>query len=196
MAPDLPDGTRVLIDGKPVEVPHKVPPGKYKILVERDGFQTFKTSEQLVPAQVLSLEPEWKQIVIREPIFTEDIRLRTISLGQSLLVPGLGQHLQGRHIRGAIYEAIIAGAGIATLLARSDYRYDRKQYEEKGTEQRYDKAQSSRNQYIAMQVVFFTLWGINAADAGIIKPRQQSSEVAFQAQPAWGGLQLLVSARF
>ncbi len=192
----LPDDTRVFVDGNLVKLPHKLPPGTYTIRLERDGFQAFETSEELRPAQVLSLKPEWRQMPIKKPVVGEGTRSRAKSFGYSLLVPGLGQHLQGRHVRGAAYETAIAATGVGMLLAINDYGEKLDRYESKGKKEYYDSAQSARRRSIAMQAAFWLLWAANAVDAGVIEPRPQSRGVAFEARPTSEGLQILVRATF
>lgn len=192
----LSDDTRAFVDGNLVKLPHKLPPGTYTIRLERDGFQTFETSEELRPAQVLSLKPEWRQMPIRKSSVGEATRSRAKSFGYSLLVPGLGQHLQGRHVRGAAYETAIAATGVGMLLAINDYGEKLDRYESKGKKEYYDSAQSARRRSIAMQAAFWLLWAANVVDAGIIEPRPQSRGVAFEARPTSDGLQFLVRAKF
>jgi uncharacterized caspase-like protein len=69
-APDLPDGTRVFVDGESVTLPHELPPGTHRIRLERDGFQPIHRSEVLTSGQSLSLRPEW---VPTTPLTPQDI---------------------------------------------------------------------------------------------------------------------------
>jgi len=216
-APNLPDGIRVFVDGASVTLPHKLPPGAHSIRLERNGFKPVEMSETLKPAQTLSLRPQW--IPIKPPMFKPSKGIpRGVAFAASLVVPGLGQHLQKRHVRGGIYEAVTIGAGIAALWATSyyrktldDYIYVRVRLVTEAPEQTeltseirtllaeqedaYNKAKSARMLAIATQIVFGAVWGINVLDA-VTKPTRQKDGIAIEAQPTSDGGRILVSMKF
>jgi uncharacterized caspase-like protein len=225
VGPDLPDGTRVFVNGEFVALPHEFPPGTYRIRLERDGFQPVEMSETLMPAQLLSLRPEWvpttpmKPSEILKPPATQGGIPRVGAFAASLVVPGLGQHFQRRHVRAGLYEAAAVGAGAAAIWAMINYQGALDDYKdvqdrleiatrEEGKltprirelfdEQKsaHDEAESARTLSIATQIALGVVWGINALDAGIIEPAGQSDGFAFEAHPTSDGAQILVRAPF
>jgi len=243
VAPNLPDGTRSFVNGQPIELPHGLPPGTYRIRLERDGFQPFEMAKALKAGQILDLRPEW---VPETPEKTQDrSRLesgvlsleshrgvpRVGAFAASLVVPGLGQHLQRRHVRGSLYEVAVIGVGAAALWAMMKYQGALDDYEDAQgrlqvataqiqpqvslvsvqkraeliarahellveQEDTHDEAESARTLSIATQIALGIVWGINALDAGIIRPPQRSDEVTFGACLTSDGAQVLVRASF
>jgi len=217
-ASDLPKGTSVLVNGKPVTLPYELPPGMHKIHLERDGFKPVEMSETLKPAQTLTLHPQW--IPINPPTISPSKGIpRGVAFATSLVVPGLGQHLQRSHVRGGIYEVMTIGAGVVALWAMNnhqqtlnDYRDVQKQLKEEAPKQTeltseirsllneqedaHDKATFAQTLSIATQVGFGIVWGISALDAGITTPSQPKKGIAFEAHPTSDGGRILVSMRF
>ena len=213
-APDLPDGASVLVGGELVAMPHQLLPGTYNIRLERDGFQPVEMSEVLESAQVFSLRPEWTPITPLRPGIP-----RAGAFAASLVVPGLGQHLQRRHVRGGLYEAAAVVAGAVALWAMTNHQGTLDDYEDvqkrleiaaredrkltigvqrllDEQEQAHDDAESARTLTMVTQIALGVVWAINAVDAGIIGPARQSNEVAFEAYPTSDGAKVLVRARF
>jgi len=91
----------------------------------------------------------------------------------SLIVPGLGQHLQGRYKQGLTYEALVIGSVIAAVYARSYHEDTRSDYlnllkdntaSTNVIETYYNKAKSARTLAIATQIMVGISWGINLLD--------------------------------
>lgn len=148
VAPDLPGGTRVLINGSPVKLPHELPPGEYEIHLEREGFEPVDMSETLAAAQTFSLSPRWTPITPPElmPKISRGIP-PTTAFAASLAVPGLGQHLQKRHIRGMAHEAVVISAGAATVWSLINYSGKLDDYEKVRRE-----LQTAEEQYLSGQI--------------------------------------------
>lgn len=144
----------------------------------------------------------------------------------SLLIPGLGQHFQGRHLRGLSYETLTIASGVTALWARNRHQNAQKEYlkdrdqlaktaqnqteltpevrDLKAKQDRtYEHSKSARRLAIATQIAFGFVWGINALDAGIVNPPPQK-RLTFEVQPVFDSIdsidsiggQLLVSLRF
>jgi len=226
LAPDLSGDARVFVNGLAVTLPHAVPPGTYTIRLERDGFESVRMSRTLKSAESALLHPQWIPIIPASP----DDPLsrakrpgeitRTGAFAASLIVPGLGHHLQKRHKRGVIYEAAVVGTGIMALVFASSYSGKLDDYNEVRNQlqlikqgwslatetelnaliekqnEKYDKAKSARTLTIATQIALGIVWAVNAADAGLTMPVQQSEGVVFQALPTSDGAKLVVRASF
>ena len=91
----------------------------------------------------------------------------------SLIVPGLGQHFQGRYKQGLTYEALVIGSVIAAVYARNYHEDTRSDYlnslkdntaSTNVIETYYNKAKSARTLAIATQVMVGISWGINVLD--------------------------------
>jgi uncharacterized caspase-like protein len=149
IAPGLPDGTRVFVDGVSVVPPCKLPVGKHRIGLERDGFKPVEESVVLEPGQALTLPPEWFPL---EPRIS-----RPKAFAVSLAVPGLGQHIQERHRRGLLYEAGIFGTGVVALWAA---------------------AKDEDTVAAAAGICLCALWGANALDAGIADGKAFAASLA------------------
>ncbi len=187
---DLPAHTQVFVGNEAVELPHELPPGTYNIRLKRDGFRTIKIPRTLEPEQVLWLpSPEW--------VPTVPWGLRTRAFATSL-VPGLGQHLQGRRTRGLIYEAATVSAGAVALWAWFDHKGKIDDYEKDPYDlDLHSKASSARRLAIITQVVCGVVWVTNALDAAIIvKPEPRDNDAALGLYPTSDGVQIMVRAPF
>jgi hypothetical protein len=217
-ASDLPEGTRVLVNGVPVKLPYELPPGTHKIHLERDGFQPVEMSETLNPAQALSLRPQW--IPIKPPTTGSPKGIPRIgAFAASMVVPGLGQHIQKHYIRGGIYELMTISVGVATLWAASYHQKTLDDYLDAKSRLRteapklteltlgirallsdqkdaYNKAKFARTLAIGTQIALGVAWGINALDAYAVKPAQQRSGITLEARPTSDGGRILVSMKF
>jgi hypothetical protein len=134
------------------------------------------------------------------PLPTDSLKVipRSTAFAASLAVPGLGQHLQGRHGRGFLYEGLVAGAGVAAVLTRIRYQQTRDDYLnlEKQTLDAYNQTQSARTLAIATQIALGVVWGINAIDAGITKTKSQKNRVSLDVRPTTDGGRILVHVPF
>ncbi len=223
VASDLTDDTRVFVDGAPVQLPHELPPGTYRIRLERDGFQPVEMSKKITSVP-LFLRPRWVAISMTPKRIS-----RTTAFAASLAVPGLGQHLEKRHIRGLTYEATVFGAGVVTVWAIIKYNRKLDDYKEvrssletagqqyisgniepqvptafrskvrdmvKAQNDAYDEAKSARKLTIATQIVLGVIWGVNALDAGIVKSAQPAEGLALEVYPTSDGGQIMVYMPF
>jgi hypothetical protein len=137
----------------------------------------------------------------------------------SLLLPGLGQHRNGRHVRGVAYEAAIALAGAAAVVATLHHRqtlddYDvlRLQVESQAplyTEltpelqelalqqlNAYDDAQSARKLAVAAQIVVAAIWAVNALDSTLTRPQHGNGVLTLGVWPSRKGPLAALSLRF
>ncbi len=200
--------TRVFIDGSLVKLPYQIAPGNYNIRLERQGYKPIELTKTIEVAQSVTLNPVWEPIITRDKGYS-----KFVAFSASLIVPGLGQHIQKQNTRGYMYEGLVIAAGIAAIIGNvyhnntlDDYESVRNQiiYESQGKtyltpglkslydEQKdlYNKAKSARNVAIATQVILGLVWGINAIDAGVLtepKSRETSLTMSFQ-QLSDGGM--------
>ena len=141
---------------------------------------------------------------------------RGVAFTASLLVPGLGQHLQKRPNRGWLHMGLAAGTGIAALWARGRHQSTLDDYTNLQSEllkrrgltdgeatdllnkqdDAYDAARSARRLTIVTQALLGIVWGINAIDAGIAEFGQQNHGVAIDARPTTDGGRLVVHMPF
>ena len=137
----------------------------------------------------------------------------------SMIIPGLGQHIQGRHLAGYTYEGIILASGIASMITYSsfksaleDYNDARESLEKQAKssseystllaqlksdqDSAFDKAKSARTVTLICQVLLGTVWMVNIADAAMITPEHYSSGIALEPVPADMGAQIVMKTRF
>jgi hypothetical protein len=175
-------------------------------------------SETLNPAQALSLRPQW--IPIKPPTTGSPKGIPRIgAFAASMVVPGLGQHIQKHYIRGGIYELMTISVGVATLWAASYHQKTLDDYLDAKSRLRteapklteltlgirallsdqkdaYNKAKFARTLAIGTQIALGVAWGINALDAYAVKPAQQRSGITLEARPTSDGGRILVSMKF
>jgi hypothetical protein len=192
----------------------ELPVGVYRVVARKDGYEAvIKDFVEIKGNDIVELTLSLKLRKLRSGIPPGG------AFAASLMVPGLGQHLQGQKRRGLLYEAAVAGAGIAALgtyfwynESLNDYEEIREQLQKEAAEQwqitsrildleaeqedAHNKAETRRLIAILAQVALGTVWAINAVDAGFTVPPQPISGVVFEARPAPGGGQILVRASF
>lgn len=219
MGADIPSNARIFVDGKSIKLPHKIAPGKYSIRLERDGFQSIAMSKTIKSAESLYLRPQWVPMDSLAQIVGKPRISNAGAAAASLIIPGLGHHLQKRHVRGVVYEVIVAAAGIAAFVTLNSYNsklddYDavkaelmsikdgKTQTTESGLntligrqDDAYDKAESARILAVTTQAVLGVIWGINAIDAGVTMPTQYGG-LALKSLPNAGGVAILASLPF
>ena len=211
---ELPSGTRVSIDGLKTTAPYLVSPGSHTIRIDRLGFKPFEKRESLSPGQSLMISPIWV------PIGGGGGIPPMSAMAVSMVIPGLGQHLQGHKNRGILYESLVLGTGILAIITTSqhqstldDYKNVQKElYTEIDTQmimttkikdlfdkqdKLYDKALSAKNLALVSQIVFGTVWAFNAIDAGFLtKPNQGNSGFSMGIQPTTDGAIFVAKASF
>lgn len=222
-APNLPQGTQIFVNGSSVTLPYGLLPGTHSIRLEREGFEPVEMAERLEPEQVLSLRPKWIPIKLSTtdipitPPTTDPLKgiPRGTAFAASLVVPGLGQHLQGRREQGWLYAGVAAGATVAALWARSRYHSALEDYDDyrdqlpvgsvltdnirdllDKQDGAYNDAESARTLTIATQAILGVVWGINVLDAGVAEFGRQNRGVALDAHPTAAGGQILVRVLF
>ena len=142
---------------------------------------------------------------------------RGTAFAASLVVPGLGQHLQGRSNRGWLYMGLAGVPGILALWANSRYNGTLDDYKELRTQlagktgddltpdiedliarqnQAHDDAESERTFVIATQVIFGLIWAANVVDAGMTEFRQPARQFSWDAHPTTDGGRILVHVSF
>lgn len=211
---DLPIGAKVSVDGLAVTLPHLVPPGSHTIRIDRAGFKPYEKRENLSPGQSLVLQPVWVPIRVGQGLPPMS------AMAVSMVIPGLGQHLQGHSNRGFIYEGLVLGTGIFAIIATSrhhstlneytdlrDELYLEMQEQMKMTSKiknmlneqdlLYDKAVSAKNLALISQLIFGAVWAFNAFDAGfLIKPYQDNLGFSMKFQPTTDGYIFVAKASF
>ncbi|MGB9596292.1 MAG: caspase family protein [Candidatus Poribacteria bacterium] len=212
--PDLPNGAMVSVDGLVVTPPYLVPPGSHIIRIDRAGFKPYEKRENLSPGQSFIIQPVWVPIGIGRGLPPMS------AMAVSIVIPGLGQHLQGHKNRGFVYEGLVLGTGIFAIIATSrhhstlneytdlrDKLYLEMQEQMKMTtkiknmfdeqDKLYDKAVSARNLALVSQLLFGTVWIFNAFDAGfLIKPTYDNSGFSAKIQPTIDGAIFIAKASF
>ena len=212
--PNLPADAKVSVDGLPVTQPYLVSPGSHVIRIDRAGFKPYEKRENLSPGQSFIVQPVWIPIGAGRGLPPMS------AMAVSMVIPGLGQHLQGHRNRGFIYEGLILGTGIFAIITTShhhstlneytdvrDELYLEMQKEMKMTvkiknlfneqDKLYDKAVSAKNLALISQIAFGTLWAFNAIDAGfLIKPNQDNSGFSVNIQPTTDGAIFVAKASF
>jgi uncharacterized caspase-like protein len=220
----------------------ELPPGRYVATAKKNDYysevQDFKiTANQKTPL-ILTLKPKQPEKApskFKSDAIQSGSRVsaggssvvkgqkgipRPFAFGASMVIPGLGQHLQGHKTRGFINEGMVIGTGIFALVAnsrhhstRNDYIAVRNELENKAKiqmrmtsevealfreqEDKYNKATSAKNLAIVAQLMFFTAWGVNAFDAGFLAhPAENSSGLAMDIQPISDGAVFIVKASF
>jgi hypothetical protein len=206
-------GSRVFVDGSLVMLPNLFPPGSHAIRFERDGFKTYEKKEIFNAGQELSVVPVWVPLKGQKGV------PRFYALGASLVIPGLGQHLQGHKMRGIVNEGLVIGTGLFALIANSRHHSTLDDYtaihDELKTEismqmkvtpeirtlfqkqdDSYNKAKSAKNLSLIAQLMFFTAWGVNAFDAGFLTPAQSNSGIVMEIQPIHDGAVFIAKVSF
>ena len=212
---NIPKDALVFVDGSLVKLPYQIAPGSYRIKLERQGYKPIEITKTIEVSQSIVLNPIWEPISIRSKGYP-----KAIAFSASLLVPGLGQHIQKQNTRGFIYEGLVLGAGIVALIGNiyhnntlDNYESVRNQiilesqgktyltpnlkdlYDEQ--KKSYDKAKSARNLSIVTQVLFGIMWGINAIDAGVLtEPRSKDSNITMNFQQLYDGGVIIVKNSF
>ena len=92
--PGMPKETKVFLDGAPATLPQTVTVESHEIRLERPGYRPVIITPDLVGRTALELQPAWISLPRRSG------PPRGGAFLASLAVPGLGQHLAGRHVRG------------------------------------------------------------------------------------------------
>ena len=202
----------------------ELPTGTYRVVAEKSGYQPASRASIEIrtntPTRVtLALEPIVKPA---NPLSTSPTQLtpagppRGTAFAASLVVPGLGQYLQGRSNRGWLYMGLAAGAGVAAVWANGRYQGTVDDYvgvqdrlrnggltedealdlldQQKGA---YDDARSARTLTFATQALFAVIWGINVIDVGVAEfGGQRNRRVAVDARPTTDGGRILVHVPF
>jgi uncharacterized caspase-like protein len=207
-------------------------PGRYVVTARRDNYNSEVKDFKIVSNQrallTLTLKPKQSEKVLEPEKATTILKPNNISkgvprfyaFGASMVIPGLGQHLQGHRIKGFINEGVILGAGLFALIANSrhnstldDYNAVRSELENEAKIQMrltteiktlfqkqddaYNKAKSAKNLAIVSQLLFFTAWGVNAFDAGFLtSPSQNNSGLTMEVQPISNGAEFIVKTSF
>lgn len=212
---NIPKDTQVFIDGSLVKLPYQIAPGSYRIKLERRGYRPIELIKTIDPSQSVTLDPVWEPISIGSKGYP-----KSIAFSASLLVPGLGQHIQRQNTRGLVYEGLVIGAGIVALIGNmyhnstlNDYESIRNQvmlesqgktyltpnlknlYDEQ--KKSYDKAKSARNLAIATQILLGVVWGINAVDAAVLtEPRLKDNNLTMNLHQLYDGGMIIVKNSF
>jgi len=214
---NMPKEARVSVNGIMVNLPYQTAPGDYRIHLERNNFLPIDMSLNLKPAQSITLSPEW------QPASSVKVKRRMpgiATFAASMVVPGLGQHIQKHNMRGIIYEGLVAGLGVFALVSNMHHHNTLDEYlniqkeiinESQGKsyltpelrvlydEQKksYDKAKSARSLTLTSQLLLGLAWGINAFDAGFFTGyTPQSGSLAIESLPAYDQVKLSVAMAF
>jgi hypothetical protein len=211
---ELPSGTRVSIDGLQTTAPYLVAPGSHTIRIDRLGFKPYQKMENLSAGQSLLVSPTWVPV-------SGGGGIQPISaMAASMVIPGLGQHLQGHKNRGIFYESMVLGTGILAIITNSRHQSTLNDYKDVQNElnaeisyqmimtvdiknlfdkqdQLYDKAVSAKNLALFSQFLLGAVWAFNAIDAGFLtRPVQDNSGFSMRIQPTIDGAVFVAKASF
>jgi len=98
--------------------------GRYKVIVKKYGFETYKSSVFLQPEKQMNLSVKLKP------------KTRFKAIARSTLIPGWGQNYSGQKLKGGCFFMAAVGAVAAYLKADSDYDDKNHQYENTLTQYR------------------------------------------------------------
>jgi len=211
----------------------ELPIGTYRVEAEKEGYEAaFKdyvviemdASVQVtlvlkpLETSVSPIVPE-RTIIPSKPTAAPGGVPRAGLVAASLVIPGLGQHLNGYSQRGFAYEAVTVATGAVALWALisyngklEDYKDAKSLLEAESSNQTeltaglrdlitkqndaHDKAESARSLANATQIAFAVVWGISALDAGFVMPIEKRSGFALEAYPTSDGGRIVVSTSF
>jgi len=197
--PNAPADVRVWVDNVPTTLPAEVPPGIHRLRIERPDYEAIEYESMLADGENL-LTPNW--IPLPKPPLSSPPQVPTpgskggiwplAAFGASMIVPGLGQHLQRRHGAGVLMEVLVAGSAAAAVAATLDYNEKRDRYiwiNDNLSRSSYTVDQAIRAQELATeaqtrarvaQIALGAAWLINVLDA----PRGSSRRsVVFESTP-------------
>jgi hypothetical protein len=144
---------------------------------------------------------------------------RVVAVSSSLLLPGLGQHLNGRHVRAIAYEVAAGLAGAAAVVATVHHRQSLDDYDalrlqvatqaplhteltpylqDLASQQldAYDDTESARKLAVAAQIAAAIIWAISAVDSTFTTPQRGGGGLTFDTRPSRQGALAFVSLRF
>ncbi len=221
--PSIPSGVRVVVDDVPTTLPHELPPGQHTIQMRRDGYRAIDITPDLRAGQTFTLRPTWQRIAGPSPEASMQAPAGGSSPGgafaASLLLPGLGQHLNGNNGRGVAYEVAIALAGATAVAATVRHRRTLDDYESirselanaaprqleltaqlqeivSRQEDAYSEAESARKLAVASQIAVAILWGVNALDSARGASQQRQSALTLGTASCPSGPVAALSLRF
>ncbi len=207
-----PPGALVTLDGAfrltgttPVESRQGLE-GKFKVTVEKHGFEKYKSIVFLQSGKALALNIRLKP------------RTRFKAASRSLLIPGWGQSYGGQKFKGALFFLLTAGGVAAYLIADNDFddkrdRYDRLYDEYKSADVYEDKQRlyqtmlnARKDAYDAENTRRITIgatiaaWGISLLDTLLFFPEERGSflvdQISIKPDPELDGVKIVLSSQF
>lgn len=158
-----------------------LPVGSYRVRVRREGFETATREPVVIEAgKTAFLSLSLSRISpLPSPSATPTLPVskgvsRLTAFGASLIVPGLGQHVQRRHKTGAFVELLAIGSAVAAGAATLDYHAKRDDFIRINDDFSYsdDRAASARataeeaqTRARWAQMAAGAVWALNALDA-------------------------------
>ncbi|MCG3118291.1 MAG: hypothetical protein ALAOOOJD_00459 [bacterium] len=158
--------------------------GPYKLIATKRGFESkdMKIDFNDYPNQTLT--------ITMQPLS------RLKATYRSLLFPGWGQRYKGVSGRGMLFTGLVAGAGIGTLVTRSNYQSDRDDldaaranylnslHQDFATAQAawtkwqavHRQAQHSYDRYERALLITSSIWALNVIDAFFLSPGPGQSQ--------------------
>ncbi len=180
--------------------------GRYRVIVRKYGYETYKSSVYLQPEKEMNLTIQLKP------------KTRFKALARSFLIPGWGQIYSEQKFKGGCFFVLTAGAVAAFFIADADY--DDKVFHYENTLSRYQRATFSAEQrnifqelkiarseaYDAESIRRITIgaaiavWGLNILDLLFSFPEEHGSyfvnSLTLKPDLDNGGATLLWSYRF
>ncbi len=180
--------------------------GRYRVIVRKYGYETYKSSVYLQPEKPMNLSVQLTP------------RTRFKALARSFLIPGWGQFYSEQKLKGGCFFVLVAGAVGAYFIADADY--DDKVLHYENTLSRYQGASvydEKRSLYLELTAarkdaydaeslrrltigVAIAVWGLNVLDLLFSFPHEQGSysvnSLTLKPDLNNGGAALLWSHRF
>lgn len=158
--------------------------GPYKLIATKRGFESK------------DMEIDFNDDLSQTLTITMQPLSRLKATYRSLLFPGWGQRYKGVSGRGLLFTGLVAGAGIGTLVTRSNYQSDHDDLDAARTnylnslnqdfaaaqaawtnwQAAYRHAQHSYDRYKRAVLITSSIWAINVIDAFFMSPTPGRSQ--------------------
>jgi hypothetical protein len=180
--------------------------GKFKIRVEKHGYESYKSSVFLQSGKATTLNIRLKA------------KTRFKAASRSLLIPGWGQMYGGQKFKGVMFLLLTAGGVASYLIADADFddkqdEYDRlnDDYRNAGTYAEKERlypmlSAAKKDAYDAENLRRITIgatigiWGLSLLDALLFFPEERGSflvdQISIEPDLEQGGGKIVLSSRF
>ena len=199
------DGALMLTGVTPVNFKQGLD-GKFKIKVEKQGYESYKSSVFLQSGKATTLNIRLKP------------KTRFKAVSRSLLIPGWGQMYGGQKFKGTMFLLLAAGGVASYLIADSDFddkqeEYDRLngEYQSAVTYSEKERlypilSDARKDAYDAENIRRITIgvtigvWGLSLLDALLFFPEERGSfivdQISIEPDLEQGGAKIVLSSRF